>query len=112
MNAIDDATKKSKVADESKDDSITKSEKIDALKLSKTDREQKIRLEVGYFEFMFVVDSGSTTNLMPLHMVAIVKKILGERYGKISDRVLLDYNQHDIQNQGTLVVILIPMVRC
>ena len=66
---------------------------------------------MGNFEFMFVVYSGSTTNLLPLHMVAIVKKNSVRALWQESDRVLLDYNQHDIQNQGTLVVILNPMVR-
>ena len=83
MNAIDDATQKSKLAEESKDDSITKSEKMDALKLSQTDKEQKIRLQVGNIEFMFVVHSGSTTNLLPLHMVAIVKKLWASVMAKI-----------------------------
>ena len=59
---------------------------------------------------MFVVDSASTTNLMPLHMAATVKKNSGRALWQDTDLVLHDYNQYDIQNHGTLVFILNPMV--
>ena len=63
VKAIGDGIEESKVAEESKNYSIKKCEKIEAFKVFPPEKEEKRRHRVGKM-FTFFLESGSSANLM------------------------------------------------